>query len=337
MSKILSKTANKITLISIILSVVLAAAIAVTAIFGVNFSKTISNVNTVTVTGGLFQDSGLETLQEVCEAELEKAGKILYVKDGGRQGADSELVFVFSEDADVTAVAESLKTVLKAKCQDANDKTFYGTIVSVQTGKLTRADGAAIAVSYLVKGIIAVAVFAALAFVYVALRYQLHMGIVAAVATLVGAVVSTAVILLVRIPVNYSVFYAVAVGALLTAVMTLFFFNKVRTNAKENKDAKELVNSSFACKETLGLTAVLGVALVLVGAIATTAVRWFALAAFIALLVATGVALVFAPALYLPIKKAEDKKAAAKTKSGYIGAKKSAGEKEETVAEETAK
>ncbi len=331
MSKCLSKLVNKVAILSIVLAVVVAAAVAVSCIFGVNFSKTVGNVNTVTVTGGFFQDSSLDEVEDVCRNSLEKAGKIAYVKNGGRMGADNELVFVFAEDVDVTEAVAALKTVLTAKCADVNDKVFYGTTVTVQPGNLKSA--ATIPVSYVVKAAVAVVVFAALAFLYVAVRYKLNMGLVAMAATLVGAVVTAAVVLLVRIPVTYAVVYVAAVAALLSAAMTMLFLNKARANGKLDMNAETLVEESCACKEVLALAAVLTVALVLVGAIATAAVRWFAVAAFVGVLVSTFVALVFAPALYLPMKKAEDKKAAETNKSGYVGAKKAEETEEETVTE----
>ena len=152
---------------------------------------------------------------------------------------------------------------------------------------------------------------AVLAFAYTAIRYGLISGAVAGIATFVGGALSMAVILLTRIPVTNSTLYIAAIAAMITAVLTLLTLNKVRTSlqAEENQSAQELAINSVACKEILSFAVVAGVALVLVGAIATWSTRWFALAALIALIVTTAVALFYVPAMYVLFKGAADKKA----------------------------
>ena len=74
-------------------------------------------------------------------------------------------------------------------------------------------------------------------------------------------------------------------------------------------------------KEILTLAITLAVAIVLIGAIATTSTRWFALGALIALAVATAISLFVAPALCVPMFEKANANALAKA-SGYKGATK---------------
>ena len=131
-----------------------------------------------------------------------------------------------------------------------------------------------------------------------------------------------------RIPVTASVVYACALAALMTTSLVLFSLNKLRAN-ESDASVEEKVVASVAVNETLVFTAVLGGALVLVGAIATWPVRWFALCALVALLSAAAVALFAAPALQFVLLDKKAKEEAGRTKSGYVGAKKA--EESETL------
>ena len=84
--------------------------------------------------------------------------------------------------------------------------------------------------------------------------------------------------------------------------------NKLRASKEEQTTAETVVNAT-AVKEMLTFAAVLGVALVLVGAVATWSTRWFAIAALVSLLVTAFIGLVYTPALYFLFKKNADKKA----------------------------
>ena len=81
--------------------------------------------------------------------------------------------------------------------------------------------------------IIAGAVFVVLAFVYVAVRYNVKMGIITAIATAVGTALTAGIVALVRIPVTNSIVYVFAVAALLSATTTLLSFNKARANKSQ--------------------------------------------------------------------------------------------------------
>lgn len=315
MNKLCQKMKN-VTLLSVIMAIVLAASIVITAIFGVNYAATVSNQKTLTVTiNRYFYDNRLDDVKAVCENDKEfKKLSVEYIYNGEMSGDECELVYVFDESAKLDAVKASLKATFAEKTKDGG--AWDGAFIDVSTASETLQ--ANVPVSYVVRAAIAVAVFAVLAFIYVAIRYRLYMGVTVALAIVLSTVMTAAIVLLARIPVTSSTIYAVVISAVLAAIFTILTMNKIRSNTEEIS-AEEKVYNSVATKEIAVITAVLGASLVLVGAIATWSVRWFAIGALVSLLVSALIALLFVPAAYLPMKKAEDK-AAARGKSGYIGA-----------------
>lgn len=324
MNNLLKKSVGKVTLISVITAILLVLSIVVTAIFGVNYAATLDDNKTFTVTvNRYFYDTKIAEAETVCETEFAAQGlDVLYKYDGVMSGDECELVYVFDSAADLATAKTNLKSAFATKTADGGE--WAGSFIEVATGAETLQTR--IPTAYTVRACIAIAVFAVLAFAYVAVRYRLHMGLVVCASTLVGAVMTTALVLLVRLPVTSSIYAVAALAALLSAVYTLFTLNKFRANAKEGNaelSTEDEVINAVACKKILGSTAALTVALVLVGAIATTAVRWFAISALVGVLVSALVGLCFAPALLLPLQKNAAAKAAARTKHGYVGAKKS--------------
>lgn len=319
MNKLLTKTVKKVTLISIVLAVIVVVSAVLTAIFGVNFGAELKDSKTLTVSvNSFYYETQSERIEQICEAEFDKNDvKAEYKQHGFMSGDECEIMFVFDKDTDLTATKTALETTFGAADWEA---AFISVEVATETVQTK------IPAYYVVRGVLAIVLFAALAFAYTCLRYKLNKAIVTASSALVGGLVTAMFLLLVRIPVTTSMITAVAVSALLSTVFTLFTLNKLRASeltASEDVTAEDLIVANVAVKETVVLTVVLGVALVLVGAIATAAVRWFAVCALIGLLFAAAVALFFAPALYLPLKEYVDKKERSRAKYGYVGAKKS--------------
>ena len=313
MNKLCQKMKN-VTLLSVIMAIVLALSIVITAIFGVNNATTVNDQNTLTVTiNNYFYNNKLDDVKAVCEKEFKNLS-VAYTYNGEMNGDECELVYVFDKTANLDNAKTALKKVFADKTKVGGE--WDGAFIEVATASETLQTN--IPVGYILRAAIAVAVFAVLAFIYVALRYRLYMGVTVAISIVLSAVMTAAVILLARIPVTSSVLYAVVISSVLAAIFTVLTMNKIRSNT-EDVSAEEKVYASTPTKEILAITAGLGVALVLVGAIATWSVRWFAVCALVSLLVAALIGLVFVPAAYLPMKKAEDK-AAVRSKSGYIGA-----------------
>ena len=323
-------TGKKWTLWSIIIAVVLIAAVALGIVFGgFNGATSMDDAKTLTVTmNKLVYNTQLEKVEEICENEF---GSLKYVaeKKGEMSGDDSEIVYVFDADADLAALEEALNAKFEAA---TNGGELNGSFISVTTNE--EAVVSTLAKDVVLRGVIALAVFAVLAFAYVSLRYKLDMGIVAAICVVLSGALTAAIAMIVRIPVTASLVYVICVSALMTAVTVLLTFNKIRANAKAEEaiSAEELVSSSVASKEICKLVWLTGGAIVLVGVVSGVAslisagvlstTFWFAVQAVVAVLVAWFMGVVYAPALYLPFKAAEDEKNEGKTKTDYRGAKK---------------
>ena len=322
MSKFIAKMVKNVALFSVIFVLLVAISVLVTAVKGVNYAATLEDCNslTITVNNKAFEDK-IDAIEEKCEAAFEENGvKYNLVKYGEMSGDDCEIVYEFSKAAKLDAVKESLsKTFAQITSEEGE---WNGTFISVSSA--SEDSLVQMPVNYVLRTAVAVAVFAVLAFIYVSLRYRLNMGVLTAIASVLGAIASAAIVLLLRIPVTNSLLYIVALAAPVTAVLVLLTFNKARAAMREEKEktAEEFVASSVAVQEIEGIAVVGGVALVLLFAIATAAVRWFALAAFVSFVATLFVGVLLVPAMYVPVKQEENERAALKTKSGYVGAEK---------------
>ncbi|MBE7084632.1 MAG: hypothetical protein E7368_01090 [Clostridiales bacterium] len=329
-NKIWTKAVNKkIAVLTLAITVVLlAVSIIVSVLCGVNYGAGLEDNKKITVTVNSFvYDNEKDTLEEVCENEFDKQGlSVKYEYWSLMSGDDREISFVFdveTEDEKVEKAKADLKATLEAEANNEESK-LSGAIIKVSTG--TEVGQGGISSTRVWRLAIAVGVFAVLAFAYVALRYRLCMGFVALLTPILSSALSTAVLLLTRIPVVNSSFYAISVMTFVATGFVLTLLNKIRSNAKtdayKDADAETLIKGSLASK-WIGLTAILlGVALVLVGAIATSAVRYFALASLVGLFVATVIGLVFAPSACFFVQDIANNRASRKTASGYVGAKK---------------
>jgi hypothetical protein len=277
----------------------------------------------------------LEVLENACGEALEGVN-VVYELKGEMSGATCELVYVFASNVDLTAAKAALEA--KATALTAQGGALEGFDVTI--GSNSEAAVGVLAQGYIWRGIVAGVVLVILVFAYVAIRHGLYMGIVSAISTAAGTLLTAALAILTRIPVTASVTYVLAAGALLTAVTTVMSLNKIRANAakaEEGQTAEEVVGASYATKEIMTFTALAGVSLVIFGAVATEGVRWFAILALIALLVAAAVGLIYVPALYLPFK---EKLNAKPVEGAYVGAEKTSAkvkkvfEKKQPVKEE---
>ena len=313
MSNMFSKTVKKTTLWSLIIAILLAAAIVVCALFGFNKNIALKDSKTLTVSLNAYI---YNTKLDEVKADLDKELDAEYILEGSMSGDVSEIVFVFNKDADVAAYKTTVENYLADKVE--KDAAWSGAKynVSASTEKAT----AVLAKGYVLRAAIAGAVLAVLAFVYVSLRYKLSGGLVASASVLLSMLLTAAVITLTRIYVTATAAYAISIAGLITAAMVLFTLNNVRSAQKEEgKTTEELIVSSIAAKEVLYVAAVIAVGVLLLGILGKTGAAWFAASALIAIIVSVFIALIFAPAMYLCVKTAEAKKP---VRTGYVGAKK---------------
>ncbi len=321
-NKLFSKTLKKTTLLSVLITVILAAAIVVGALFGLNRSAIMDDSATLTVAVNGNHKNHKEDMIETCEAVFEEAGiSAKYVIKGDISPANCELVFVFDKDVDTEAVKGDVKTALGE---------YAGFIINVSAAK--EAASVMVAKHFELRAGIAMAIFAVLAFAYVAIRYKsVWTGAAVGIGVAVAMLLAAGVIILTRIPVTVSVGSAIVVAGLLTAVSAVMTVSKAKGEGAEG-DKAEKVLSALPVKESVLLGGGLAFAMLLVGILGKTTAAWYAVAAFVSIAVALLVSLFFLPAVYLSLQKVEEKQVA--KKASYVGAKKSS--KKDKKAEEAA-
>ncbi len=327
-SKIFSKTVKKTTLLSVIVAVVLAAALVIGALIGFNKSVVMDDSATLTVSVRTYSkdEKTKDAVQKACEKVFEDAGvSAEYVLDGKMVG-DSWLVFVFDKKVDAAALQDDVKSAIAS-----------ATSVTVNVSATKEVAASAVAKHFVLRAAISVAVFAVLAFAYVAVRYRsVWTGAAVGVSVLVAMLLTAGVIVLTRIPVTVSVGSVVAIAGLLTAVLTVLTLGKLRAAKKEGaegSDEEQTISCIPVCEGVL-LGGGLAVAMILIGVLGKTAAAWYATAALVGIAVALLVSLFYMPAVYLSMKKVGDERA---VKGGYVGAKRtSKKEKKAVVSQEVA-
>ena len=312
----MSNTSKKATLFTVILTVILAAAIVIGAIFGFNPGKTVSNDKTITVSVNKFAyDTQLDVVVEECE-DIFGSEKVSYEIKGEMSGDASEIVFVFDKDVNVKDLAQKLNAKFDELTKEGG-ALEYSAIKAMANSNVTTGF---VAKNYILRAAIAVVVFSVLAFIYVTIRQKWSNGIAAALAILFAATTTAAIVLFARIPVTASTMYAVCASSLFAAIAYVF---------GEGKEwcAKKSVLYVF------GGVAVAMLAVGIGGIIAGVwANFWFSVCAILALAVAAAISLYYAPAVVEALQPVVEAQQAAKDKFAYKGAAKNAAKKEKKAA-----
>ncbi len=318
MNKFFSKTLKKTTLLSVIITVILAAAIVVCALCGFNKSVLLQDNATLTVSVNGNHKNHQEDMIETCESVFEKAGvSAEYVIQGYISPADCELVFVFDEDVDTVALKEDVKTALGE---------YTSFIINVSAAK--EVGSYHLAKHFVLRAAVAMTIFALLAFAYVAVRYKsVWTGAAVGISAAVAMLLTAGVIILTRIPVLVSVASVIVIAGLLTAISGALTLGKIRLANKEGEEGneEEKVLANLPVKENVLLGSGLAIVMLVVGILGKATAIWYAVSAIAAIAVSVFISLCFMPAVYLSLQKVEKKFA---TKKGYVGAKKASKKKE---------
>ena len=317
MNNIIKKTVGKVTLLSVISAVVLVVAVAVLAIFGFNRETTIDDANTLTVNVNQYAYTEyFDEIENICNDVFEELD-LSYVYDmkGEMIGDESEILYVFKKDVNLDKAVDKLNTAFATATAD--EGVLSGALVRVTTNSEISLDK--LPQYALLRAAIGGSVFAIVVGLYLAVRQNLLSGLTAGVSMTVSMALTCALVLIVRVPLSGSILYAFVFNMLFTAIATVFTLNKFTAKSKENADidAEELVCENVAVKETVTFGSAMAVALILIGAIATSGVRYFAIMSFLALVAGMFEALIFAPAFYLPLKRYADKKQAQRSRYDY--------------------
>ena len=318
----MKKAFNNVKLLSIVASVILAIAVVMGVVFGVNgwgvFNKDalLKDAKTLTVSVNTFAyQTRLDDVEEECEKVLNAYG-VEYKMESEMSGDACEVVYVFNKDVDIATAVTSLETTFASDTwKDAGVEVRFA--VNAEKTLNVLAEG------YVWRGVIAGVVMALLVFAYVAIRHGLFKGVAVGGANLLAVLMSVAVVMITRLPITASVIYVFAMAGLFASVVAMVALKKTEESAE-----------TLAVKETAFVTVPVMVAFVLVGAIAVPGVRWFAILGLVALVVSVAVAMVFVPTFYLPFKLMEDNKP---VEGEYVGAvKTSTKEKKVFVKKEVA-
>ena len=322
----IAKAVKKFNVWAIVCAAILVAGILVGAIFGLNKKAAMDSYATLTVQASGVFDAQEEELEKAIEEKIAASGlKTLFSSEAEISIAEKEYVYYFAKGSDLSALKTSVQGVVDAAAEKA-ENAISGGQVMVTEEEVARN----LPALYTLRAVIAIAVFAVLAFAYALLRFKLAGGIVAAVAVALSAALSFAVTALTRIPADGYIVAVYAFAALTSAVMTLFTLAKVRSlegedRAKEMTEEEKVV-SALSVKSVLALAAALVGGLVLVVAFGPS--RLFAVHAILAVVVSVFVSLIAAPSLYILLKEAF---AAKKAQNGYKKSVKPVETKEETV------
>ncbi len=317
-SNIFSKTVKKTTLWAVIITILVAAAIVVCAMFGFNKDMSMKDYKTVSIS--IDGDAYKKYKDEVIADSEEIFGNMNaeYRIDGKMGEYESEIVFVFDKSADVLTAKTNLENHIATKTAAGGEWEFAFISVSASNEVVT----GTLAEGFVLRCAVAVVIFAVLAFAYAAIRFKSVLtGVAVGVSVLVGMLLTTALIILTRVIVTPSVAVAIAMAGLMTAATTLLTVGRVKNAEKEENAGsnEEIVANNVAAKEVIWFAAILVVGMLLVGILGRTAAAWFAVSAIIAVVASVFTSLIFAPAAYLSAKTVEDAKPA---KDGYVGAKK---------------
>ena len=320
MNKFVKACVSKFKILSILTAVIVAVGVVCMAVFGFAVNATNDDMNTVTIKVNQYVYSQhLDKVEDVAEKFFSDNNvKYEYDMNAEMYGDESELVYVFDSKVEVTAaMLNSLQASFDALTATSSGDVLAGSFIKV-VGNSEKALNKTPDNS-VVRAVVAAAVFAVVACLYVTIRHHYTSGLTLFVALSVSAALTASLIAITRMPTTDNWLFVLFFNLLFTTACTMFTLNKVRKTQKEDKtlDAETLVDSSLAVEQVLTFALASVVALVVFGAIATSAVRWVAAISLLAVVAGVFASLFFAPALYLVVKKVADAKDAQRARYDY--------------------
>lgn len=311
--KIVKSTVGKINILSIVCAAIVLVGVVVLAIFGFNREAVSDDVSTLTVKVNQYAYSEYaDDIEDICNDVFDELDlSYEYDMKGEMSGDESEIVYVFDKDVDLKDAAAKLDKAFDTM------RTEKGATVGVTYNSEYALDK--LPQNALIRTIIAGAAFGVLACLYVTIRQKFTNGLTLLASMFVSAALTCSLILITRLPLTSSLVYVLFFNLLFTAAATTFTLSKVNAAQKENAEleAEEIITNNIATKQVLLFGSATAIALVLIGVIATSIVRNFALISLISLIAGVFSALFFAPAFYLPVKRYVDKKVAQRSRYDY--------------------
>lgn len=263
-----------------------------------------------------FYEDEQANIEAKCEQAFENAGLKVIDSYSGEIGTMShEIVYVFEKGTDLSAVETALDTTLG----DAYDYCDITVAVNEQAVLAYLPGGI---VAFALRDMLAVAVFAVLAFVYVSLRFKLWNGILAVAAMAASAMITIGLTAVTFIPFTGSTIYTVYLAMLMAAVLSVFFASANRKAEKDGEQlttAESLVDVIPVCETVkLGVAMLaMSVIVLIIGLIAATNFAWFALGMVFATVAAAFSAVMLVPSLFLVLRAIFAKKESEKARYDY--------------------
>ena len=334
-----AKTSPKWILWSVITAVIVLIGVVIMAIFGVNNAVNTQSCQKLVVNvqmANTFYEEERDDIEDICEKAIADAGlEAIAVSYDDVSTSEHELVYSFRLDADLT----DLKDALQAELREAYPDQDFATTMSYRQSVLEKLPGGNTA--FLVRNVLAGAVMAVLAFVYVSLRYKLWNGITTFVSAVATAAIACSLVVLTRVVITASVMYGVLFAMLVSIALSVLFANKAAEEERSGgalTDA-EAVSEAVPVCETIKICGGVAAALLVIGVVGIFCAAnfaWFALVAAFGLLAAAYSALLLAPSVFLALRKPFAKAAAEKARYDYkkgVKQPKKEEKKEETTEE----
>lgn len=255
-------------------------------------------------------DSAKEDFIRICNDAVKAEGVSYtdYIYAQKENGGEIEYKFSYeTSDARLREIGEAVQTAVAA------EEKFAGVVTSVEA----HSNVAEYTYTYIWRAAIVSGVALVLAFIYIAIRYQMAMGLSALIAGLLDTAATVGLVLICRIPVTPSLAVAAIFATLYSVFLSTVCFNRLREQLKREDLASLPVEEAVAAahkgavKPVLLLgacVAAIFVALVFCG----TALREFALAAICGVAVCTFSGALLSPSLVACFKKQWAKHVAAK-------------------------
>ncbi len=333
MSKIFTNTVKKTAPWMAFVTFVIATALALAIVLGVkgygvfNKSATLDDAKTLTISMNQHAYiTALDKVEDACEDVFGELN-VSYEMKGEMTGDESEIVYVFADDAKISNIESKLET--KFAELTAEGGALEGAFITVAVNSEETIE--VLAKDYALRGVAAALVMVAAVYIYAAIRFGIGKGVLAAIGTLYSMALTAAVVIFTRIPVSTSISYVFGTAGMLGAVVSVLSLNKIKANEKaegaSEMQADELVASSLAINEIVPVACLTAAALAVLAIVAPANVKWFALGAFVGVVMATVAGMLLVPSMYIPVKVNADKQP---KEGSYVGAKKTSTKEKKT-------
>lgn len=271
-------------------------------------------------------EEGGQSLYDFCRSEIEGANyKIVHDRKTDSTALGSTIEFVVSggSEEDLQALVTDLQKSIGEKFGDLGDSA----VVTVSSHTVENQPY----YEYIWRTAIGAGVALVLLFAYVAIRFRVGMGFTALIAAVHDVLLTLAAVALLRIPAGITLIGVAAFSLLLSAVLNLIVFGKIRRDlrSEERKALPVREGVALAVRDSLKnilivciLLAAFAVVLGCIGAFIGFDLLSVMLSMLMAIVISAYSSLFLSPAIYAGIKERSDRIRAEKAKYNYASEKK---------------